>query len=379
MMPPRNCESDDVENPNDTRRNELTARETSLLGTRDVSLDNVRGVVVLFVIYFHYYECWNVNCRLHTTDAIPTHRSASTDWMRVALYMFQSLVIVSGLVRSHSKTLPLKDIGIYTSWFVFEMFVMHVFKVRGNSFGPAWFLLDVILGQIYVLFTRAFGMCRRDLVFFAFVLTVAAYVCFPDISYTRPFWEKFEGHLSPRSFAHTLIFVLSSSFSKEILRVREKVRTSLRVRLLLYVAVVFVWYQSIYTSGDHSCSILFTQERFSKWDRIMRERCQHNTWCYSLFQSLIVSTSIVLIAPSSQVPIISWMGKRSVLPYIAHMYFVHGSLKDLVDSTFGSIVPRFIIAVHATVPLLLNIVLSRFDFVLNQTKRRTTRGFEVSS
>ena len=55
MMPPRNCESDDVENPNDTRRNELTARETSLLGTRDVSLDNVRGVVVLFVIYFHYY------------------------------------------------------------------------------------------------------------------------------------------------------------------------------------------------------------------------------------------------------------------------------------------------------------------------------------
>jgi hypothetical protein len=333
---------------------------------RDLSTDNARGAVVLLVIYFHYYECWHPNCRIRPVERLATLRTLSADWPRAGLYMFQSLIIVSAISRSREKKqfFPWRLVIFYFSWFVFEVFVSHVFRISGNSFAPSWFLLDVIFGQTFTIIADALGLSKWLSSGILFALTVATYVYFPEMRFTSSFWQKLDGQFSPRTMAHTFIFILSSWCSQDLIRLRERIQRSHAIKVTFSAALAFACCHSIYTTGDIKCSVLFATERFSLWTSKRKERCQQEIWFYSLFSGVLSSITIVMISPSSPVPLITWLGQRSLVPYIGHMYFVNNGLKVLVDKLFQHMSPLGISALHTTIPILLNIVLSCFNFVL---------------
>lgn len=328
------------------------------------------------MIYFHYHECWFPYCRVRPVKVLTMQRSFAADWPRVALYVFQSLIIVSGISRSQVKTFPLREVKMYAGWFAFEILMAHVFQISGNSFAPSWFLLDVICGQSFTLIADKYGVSKWLSASILFGITVVTYTHFPETEFTASPWQKLNGQYSPRTLAHTSIFFLSAWLSQGLIHIRKKIQSSRAVKVSLFTVVTFAGYQSIYTSGDIQCSVLFAMKRFSIWGSERKERCKNETWFYSLFYGVLSSISIVMIAPSSPVPLITWLGQRSLVPYIGHMYFIHSGLKGRVDKLYKGMPSLGISALHTTIPILLNISLSCFNFVLVPPKKSSLKRRE---
>jgi len=168
--------------------------------------------------------------------------------------------------------------------------------------------------------------------------------------------------LTPRSVSHAFLFICAMHWHTYLKTLRSLIHErSMRAIVTKYImscSLIIMCVISVYWMGNYECTLLYSNLRFSQLNIQFSEggRCEHENRLLTLLFNLFGSTFFIVVSPSRHLPIITWLGRYSLVPYMAHCYFMFNGLKDRVEVLFAG--ASYIFVIQMLVPAILAVTLA---------------------